>query len=119
VDYTSPVIKLNQLSLEEIYVLLQRLCELHGAYYTYSCTFGENELTAFINTVVARLGADQLLTPREITRDFLGLLNILYQNPDHTFEMLITEKGFSVTSAEQNPEEVSIKDDDLFAEFDI
>jgi hypothetical protein len=49
----------------------------------------------------------------------LGLLNILHQNPDHTFEILITEKGFSVTSAEQNPEEVSIKDDDLFAEFDI
>jgi hypothetical protein len=41
VDYTSPVIKLNQLSVEEIYVLLQRLCELHGAHYSYSCSFGE------------------------------------------------------------------------------
>ena len=119
VDYTSPVIKLDQLSVEEIYVLLERLCELHGAYYSYSCPFGEKELTAFINTVVARLGADQLLTPREITRDFLGLLNILHQNPDLTFDMLITEKGFSVKSAELNPEEVSEKEDDLFAEFDI
>jgi len=118
VDYTSPVIKLNQLSAEEIYVLLQRLCEFHGAHYSYSCPFGEKELTAFINTVVARLGADQLLTPREITRDFLGLLNILHQNPDLTFDMLIKEKGFLVKSAELNPEEVSEKDD-LFAEFDI
>jgi hypothetical protein len=119
VDYTSPVIKLNQLSAEEIYVLLQRLCELHGAHYSYLCAYGEKELTTFINTVVARIGADQLLTPREITRDFLGLLNILHQNSDLTFEMLITEKGFAVKSAEQNPEEVPEKDDDLFAEFDI
>jgi hypothetical protein len=119
VDYTSPVIKLNQLSVEEIYVLLQRLCELHGAHHSYSCPFGEKELTTFISTVAARLGADQLLTPREITRDFLGLLNILYQNPDLTFDMLITEKVFSVKSAELNPEEVSEKENDLFAEFDI
>ncbi|AKB57970.1 ATP-binding protein [Methanosarcina barkeri] len=117
VDYTSPVIKLDQLSAEEIYLLLERLCELHGAYYSYSCPFGEKELTSFINTVAARLGADQLLTPREITRDFLGLLNILHQNPDLTFDMLIAEKGFSVKSAELNPEEASEKD--LFAEFDI
>ena len=118
-DYTSPVIKLNQLSVEEIYVLLQRLCELHGAHNSYSCPFGDTELTLFINTVVARLGADQLLTPREITRDFLGLLNILYQNPDLTFNMLITEKGFPVTSVGLNPEEISDKNDDLFDEFDI
>lgn len=119
VDYTSPVIKLDLLSAEEIYLLLERLCELHGAYHSYSCLFGEYELTTFINTLVARLGTDQLLTPREITRDFLGLLNILHQNPDLTFDTLITEKGFSVKSAELNPEEVSDKGDDLFAEFDI
>jgi hypothetical protein len=65
------------------------------------------------------LGADQLLTPREITRDFLGLLNILHQNPDLTFDMMIAEKGFSVKSAELNPEEVSEKGNDLFAEFDV
>lgn len=119
VDYTSPVIKLDQLSAEEIYLLLERLCELHGAYYSYLCPFGESELTAFISTIVDRLGVDQLLTPREITRDFLGLLNIMHQNPDLTFDMLITEKGFSVKSAERNPEEVSKTEDDLFAEFDI
>ena len=117
VDYSSPVIKLNQLTPEEIFLLMERLCELHGAHYGYQCALSAEDLTAFLNTVVSRLGADQLLTPREITRDFLGLLNILHQNPDVTFDALVTEQGFSVKSAEKNPEQV--EEEDLFAEFDI
>lgn len=119
VDYTSPVIKLNQLSSEEIYLLLERLCELHSSHYSYENTLGKNELTAFLNTVLGRLGADQLLTPREVTRDFLGLLNILHQNPGTTFDALINEQGFKVQSAEKDPEQIDEETDNLFAEFDI
>lgn len=119
VDYTSPVIRLNQLSHEEIYLLLERLCELHSAYYSYDCPLGTAELTAFLKTVLSRLGADQLLTPREVTRDFLGLLNILYQNPTATFDKLINEQGFQVQSAEKDPEQLDDVTDNLFAEFDI
>lgn len=119
VDFTSPVIKLNQLTSEEIYLLLERLCELHSAHYSYECNLGQEELTRFMNMVLGRLGADQLLTPREVTRDFLGLLNILYQNPGTTFDYLINEQGFSVQSAEKDPEQVNDETDNLFAEFDI
>lgn len=119
VDYSSPVIKLAQLSAEEIYLLLERLCELHGAHFDYKCPLTEKELTAFLNTVVSRLGADQLLTPREVTRDFLGLLNLLQQNPSLTFDALINEQGYAVQSASQNPEALADTEDDLFAEFDI
>ena len=76
-------------------------------------------MTAFLNTVLTRLGADQLLTPREVTRDFLGLLNILHQNPDATFEGLIHTQEFQVKSAEKNPEQIDDAVEDLFAEFDI
>ena len=119
VDFTSPVIKLNQLSSEEIYLLLERLCELHSSHYSYENTLGKDELTAFLNTVLGRLGADQLLTPREVTRDFLGLLNILHQNPGTTFDALINEQGFKVQSAEKDPEQIDEETDNLFAEFDI
>ena len=118
-DYSGPVIKLNQLTPEEIYLLLERLCELHSCHYNYTCPLGQRELTTFLNAVVSRMGADQLLTPREVTRDFLGLLNILHQNPELSFDTLVNEKGFSVQSAEQNPEEVPDKEDELFAEFNI
>ncbi len=119
VDFTSPVIKLNQLSSEEIYLLLERLCELHSSHYSYENTLGKDELTTFLNTVLGRLGADQLLTPREVTRDFLGLLNILHQNPGTTFDALINEQGFKVQSAEKDPEQIDEETDNLFAEFDI
>lgn len=119
VDFTSPVIKLNQLSSEEIYLLLERLCELHSSHYAYENTLGKDELTAFLNTVLGRLGADQLLTPREVTRDFLGLLNILHQNPGTTFDTLINEQGFKIQSAEKDPEQIDEETDNLFAEFDI
>ena len=73
----------------------------------------------FLNTVLSRLGADQLLTPREVTRDFLGLLNILHQNPNVTFDALVAEQGFQVQSAEKDPEQIDDAADSLFAEFDI
>lgn len=119
VDYTSPVIRLNQLSSEEIYLLLERLCELHGAHYDYECSLKPEQLTAFMGTVMSRLGADQLLTPREVTRDFLGLLNILHQNPSLEFEQLVKDQNHQVKSAEKDPEQVENSDDSLFAEFDI
>ena len=98
---------------------MERLCELHSAYYSYECSLGAAELTAFLKTVLSRLGADQLLTPREVTRDFLGLLNILHQNPTATFEQLINEQGFQVQSAEKDPEQIDDTTESLFAEFDI
>lgn len=58
VDYTSPVIKLNQLSNDEIYLLLINLCNLHSTYYSYECTLGKDELTVFLNTVLSRLTED-------------------------------------------------------------
>ena len=119
IDYTGPVIKLNQLSPEEIYLLLERLCELHSFYYSYKCELGEQELSTFLNSVLSRLGADQLLTPREVTRDFLGLLNILYQNPDVSFSQLINDEKFQVKNAKNNPEATDDFIDDIFAEFDI
>ena len=119
VDFTSPVIRLNQLSSEEIYLLLERLCEVHGSYYSYECQLKQEELTTFMNKTLSRLGADQLLTPREVTRSFIELLNILHQNPTVTFDELINEQGFQVQSAAKDPEQIDDETDTLFAEFDI
>lgn len=139
VDYTSPVIKLNQLSIEEIYLLLERLCELHSSYFAYSCRLGEAELTLFIQMMYSRVGAKQFLTPREITRDFLGLLNILQQNPKVSFSDLVKEEDFLKNSenleylenlgkgpdSNRNPKSESVslfeseEEADIFAGFEI
>ena len=112
------MIRLAQLTPEEMYLLLERLCFVHGSYYDYDCVLSEQELTAFLNSVVSRMGADALLTPREVTRDFLGLLNILHQNPGTSFETLMQDPAYAVRSAEKDPEQAD-EEDDLFKDFDI
>ncbi len=107
VDHTGPVIRLEQLSAEEIYLLLERLMAVHSAHYHYEPTLGPDELTAFMNAVSSRIGTERLLTPREITRDFLGLLNILQQHPEVSFRDLIESESFEVKPADEDPEAIS------------
>jgi hypothetical protein len=43
----------------------------------------------FLNVENKRLGADARITPREIIRDFIGVLNIAQQYPDRTVEDIL------------------------------
>jgi len=46
------------------------------------------EFKEFVKEIVNRLGAEAL-TPAEIIRDFISILNILQQNPETSFSELI------------------------------
>lgn len=117
IDYNSPVIRLATLSIEELFLLTERLCEVHGAYYNYDAIISPEERLVFLESVRSRLGTDELLTPREIIRDFIGLLNMLQQDPELKFEDMINHDSFRVRSAEKDPEKLD--DEDLFADFVI
>ena len=56
------------------------------------------EAEKFITAALSRAGAEELITPREIIRDYLTLLTIMRDNPDAKFEELTrrTELGASV-----------------------
>lgn len=117
VDYQSPVISLQVLQPEEIYLLLERLRDLHGQYYGYEPALTTSQLSAFLNHVITGMGANELLTPREVSRDFLGLLNVLHQDPNSRFEDLITE-DYAITAAASDPEALEgSASDDLFADI--
>jgi hypothetical protein len=88
-DFSSPILRLSQLSHEEIFVLLERLRDIHGAHFGYEPFLGEKELTAFLELVFSAPGAAEFSTPREISRDFLGLLNILRDDRTLDFDALI------------------------------
>lgn len=106
-DLTGPMIRLEVLSPTEIYVLLQRLRELHGMQYNYTPGVSDRQIQAFMTEVVNRLGAEQLLTPREVIRDFVAVLNLLQQNPGLAFENVIADPGFVFTPAGADPEALS------------
>jgi hypothetical protein len=111
-DSGSPVIRLDQLSREEIYVLLERLANIHAQHYDYPIHLGERELLAFLELAFSVPGAEEFITPREITRDFLGLLNILHDDPRADFDVLIKRENIIHASAGQNR-------DDLYADFEL
>ena len=71
----------------------------------------EEELAAFMRDMASRIGADTLLTPREVLRDFIGLLNVLRQNPGTSFSSLVKATAFA--PADRDPEE------DDFTEFTV
>ena len=109
-DSGSPVIRLDQLSREELYVLMERLAGIHARHYDYEQRLGDRELAAFLELVLSMPGADEFLTPREITRDFLGILNIMKDDPSAVFDEIIREKEYTAppSSAES-----------IFADFEL
>lgn len=96
-EYLGPVIRLSPLSEVEILTLLQRLLEIHSLNYSYEPKLKHSDLQAFIQEITSRLGAEALLTPGEIVRDFISVLNLLYQNPVLKFNELIHSSNFHPT----------------------
>ena len=56
---------------------------MHAGLYGYERKLGTKDLVSFIKLEYGRIGADQNITPREVIRDFIELLDLLYQNPLH------------------------------------
>lgn len=115
-DMAGPVIRLQTLTHEEIFVLLRRLCDVHSTHYAYECRLADSELRDFMQEIVNRLGSDTLLTPREVVRDFISILNILQQNPNSTISQLIQGTEFQPSRPGSDPD---IDKDSDFAEFTL
>jgi hypothetical protein len=107
-EFLGPVIRLNPLSEEEIFSLLQRLAEIHASNYVNVKPLPTRECKEFVQEIVNRLGADALLTPGEIVRDFITVLNVMHQNPNIKFGDIIHGDKFKPTvvgyNAAKNPE---------------
>lgn len=89
-NLSSPLIRLRRLSDNELYALVRRL----GVLYMQregqqKAPLTEEQTSAFMRVALARAGAQEMVTPREIIRDYLTLLNILRDNPDADFEKLL------------------------------
>lgn len=114
-DMLAPVIQLSPLTAEEMLVLTEKLTEIHGVLFDYSPKITQDDLAAFIKTEFGRIGADSNITPREVIRDFIGILDVLYQHPEKTVAGLLgsDEFTFAKTQLEEQNEEA------LFTEFEL
>ncbi len=114
-DLLAPVIRLEPLTAEEMLVLCEKLAAMHAGLYGYERKIGTEDLVLFIRIEYGRIGADQNITPREVIRDFIELLDLLYQNPSLQVEELLDSDEFSYAKSEA----VSDETDSRFAEFTI
>ena len=114
-DVLAPVIKLKALTYEEMLVLIEKLAEIHAGLFNYELTLSQEDMVNFIRIEFSRIGADVSITPREVIRDFIEVLNIVCQNPEIKVGQLLGSENFTYAQAQIN-EEVLEKE---FAEFEI
>lgn len=114
-DLLAPVIRLDPLTADEMLVLCEKLADMHADLYGYTRKLVDQDLASFIQMEYARIGADQNITPREVIRDFIELLDLLYQNPDMNLQELMQSDQFTYTKSDA----VSDQTDEKYAEFTI
>lgn len=119
-DMLAPIIRLQPLTYEELLVLIEKLMQIHAGYFGWTPTLTENDLVDFLKIEFGRVGADTHLTPREVIRDFIELLDILCQNPDaNVAELLQSVGGDALAPAAATGDAGTAGGDRNFAEFTI
>ena len=114
-DLLAPVIRLEPLSYEEMMVLTEKLAALHAGLYEYTCDITPEEYLAFLKAEYERIGASTHITPREVIRDFVELLNITWQNPGRRIGDILREGGFLFAQETQTEEGLHAE----FAGFEV
>lgn len=119
-DMLAPIIRLQPLTYEELLVLIEKLMQIHAGYFGWTPTLTENDLVDFLKIEFGRVGADTHLTPREVIRDFIELLDILCQNPDaNVAELLESVGGDALAPAAATGDTGTASGERNFAEFTI
>lgn len=81
-DFAQPVIKLLPLDHNEVFVLLKKLKAIFDYNYKVEINISDDDIQNFMEEMFNKPGASEFLTPREVIRDFLNILNIIRQNPN-------------------------------------
>lgn len=114
-DLLSPVIRLQPLTNEEMLILVEKLADIHAQLYDYPQIVGQQDMVDFIEIEFGRIGADSHITPREVIRDFIEVLDIVYQNPEVKVRQLLGSDDFRFS---QNAVLSDAKETE-FAEFEL
>ena len=114
-DLLSPVIRLLPLTNEELLILIEKLADIHAGLYEYKQIVTQQDMVDFIEIEFSRIGADTHITPREVIRDFIEVLDIIYQNPGMKVRTLLGSESFTYAQNAVNEETTHAE----FAEFDL
>ncbi len=103
-EYTNligPVIRLKRLTDDELFALISRITKLYAVNYGITPRVNDTQMIEFLQTALSKAGAESMITPREMLRDYMTILNILMQNDSISFEDVIKQ----TSSAQEVKEE--------------
>lgn len=121
VDYTGPVLRLPNLSPEDLYVLLGKVRNVFAGGQPDHYLVPDEALTSFMTKCASRVGDAYFRTPRTTIKEFVNLLSVLEQNPDVNWTDLIErvdlapEVDPSLTPLEDQIEQAEAASDDATA----
>ena len=122
-DFSGPVIRLQNLSPEELFVLLHNIRNVFALGDPSKYLIDEDGIKKFMNHCGSTLGAEFYLTPRDAVKAFVGLLSVVEQNPGTGWESLLStasldrsvdpEVGPPAVDVEETTKPAAPKNDDL------
>ncbi|WP_426748858.1 ATP-binding protein [Myxococcus faecalis] len=101
VDYNSPVLRLANLTPEDLYVLLTKLRHVYSAGDASAQRLPDEGLHGFMTHCSERIGEAYFRTPRSTVTAFINLLAVLEQNPGADWKELL---GGVELAADVNPD---------------
>ena len=107
-NLVGPVIRLKRLSDDELFALISRVTKLYAENYGRAPRISEEEMVRFLELSLSRAGADEMITPREMLRDYMTVLNILMQNESATFEGILAQSIAPPSSIQPASEEKAV-----------
>lgn len=127
VDYNSTVLRLSNLTKEELYLLLKNLRNVFAGGDESKYLVPDEALLAYLNHCANKIGDSYFRTPRNTIKGFLDLLSMLEQYPDLQWSDMIekieivkdvesTEVGEIIA---QQSEAQNIGENDVFASFKL
>ena len=86
------VLPLKPLTVEEIYTLLENLNDIYNVHYRKDIIMTPEHIKMYMEEQLNRPGANEFLTPRAVTKDYLEILDLIRQNPEVNIKNIIYSK---------------------------
>ena len=117
-DYSSPALKLSNLTPEELFVLLKNIRNVFSSGDPANHSVSDEGLESFLNHCNETIGSSYFKTPRNTIRSFIDLLTVLDGSPHMQWEDLFQSTMIYKDDNSENETKASTKTDAL-AEFSL
>ncbi|MDR2760254.1 MAG: ATP-binding protein [Rickettsiales bacterium] len=95
-DLSGLVMRLNNLTQEELFILLQNIRNVSAEYNAEKYLLSDGDIEKYMKFVLSTLGAKSFLSPRESVKGFVGLLEQLENNPGKNIDYFLNRKEITI-----------------------